>query len=134
VSPARASRSSQATERAWGDKPGCADAGPKFESKANFATRAAFFDPVAVAQDACLQRNAKTFEPADKRRSLGTEACQPEFESVPSCSEAKRTPMQPAALRGSRLSETRDTTKGSEELKFESSSLQGRVRRTSQPR
>ena len=39
-------RSSQATERPWGDKPACAD-DRKFEEKRTLRCRAAFFDPVA---------------------------------------------------------------------------------------
>ena len=67
-------------EAAWGDKRTCADVGPK-PNKASFATRAAFFDPVVVAQGAWFQRNTKTFEPTDERRSLRTEAYQPKVES-----------------------------------------------------
>jgi len=104
--------------RPWGDNQLCADAGPNVDPRRALRPRAAIFDPVALAQDACFQRNAKAFKPADKRRKPWTEASQPEFESAPSCGEAKRTPIRPAALPGSRNSETRETTKGSAELKF----------------
>jgi len=71
-----------------------------------------------LAQDACLQRNAKT-----STRQTSDEALEPKpvnRKSNPSspCSGSKRTPMRPAALPGSRISETRETTDGSAELKF----------------
>src|SRR5215472_14919322 len=59
------------------------------------------------------------YKPADKRRSLEPKPCRPESNpsSLP-CSESKRTPMRPAALPGSRISETPETTRGSAELEF----------------
>ena len=110
-------RSSQATERPWGDKPACAD-DRKFEEKENFATLCRLLRSRCLAQDACLQRNAKT-----SSRQTSDEALEPKpinQKSNPSspCSGSKRTPMRPAALPGSRISETRETTDGSAELKF----------------
>ena len=83
------------------------------------------YDPVPPSSIPLLSRRMRAFSgmPRDfqagrQATKLWTEACQPEFESAPSCGEAKRTPIRLAALRGSRISETRETTKGSAELKF----------------
>ena len=75
----------------------------------------------------------RDFQAGRQATKLWTEACQPEFESAPSCGEAKRTPIRPAALRGSRISETRETTKGSAELKFRIQFSQGGVCKLSVP-
>src|SRR5215469_4333274 len=83
------------------------------------------YDPVPPSSIPLLSRRMRAFSgmPRDfqagrQATKLWTEACQSEFESAPSCGEAKRTPIRPAALRGSRISETHETTKGSAELKF----------------
>jgi hypothetical protein len=132
VPSAPASRSSQATERPRGDKRVCSDAGSKVDPRRTSRPPCRLLRIPSLRADVCLQRNAKIFKPADKRRSLGTEACRPESKpsSLP-CSESKRTPMRPAVCphRVSRRPGRPPTV--ARNWNFESSSLQWRVNKLS---
>src|SRR5215472_15071679 len=102
-------------EAAWGDKRTCADAGPIVDPRRTPKPCRPLRSRCSRV-DARLQRNTSR-QTSDE--ALEPKPCRPESNpSSPPCSESKRTPMRPAALPGSRNSETHETTKGSAELEF----------------
>ena len=103
---------------AVGDKPACADAGSKVPNPRRISRhRAAFFDPVAIAQMHAFSGMRRLSSRQTSDEALEPKPVNPEVESKFSPA-AKRTPCDPLFLPGSRISETRETTGGSAELKF----------------
>src|SRR5215472_5783022 len=101
------------------DKSACADAGSKVPNpRRTSRRRACFFDPIAFAQMRAFSGMRRL-----SSRQTSDEALEPQpvnRKSNPSSpfGESKGTPMRPAVLPGSRISEIRETTDGSAELKF----------------